>query len=399
MQKSFRWIRREIVARLLPLMPEPMQKKLVRPQYRWVRNDLKLTATATGGEKRLLIAPANYGSQGYHWARAAETIPGVVAVNLRFLDPAAKVRGPADFSVKKNVGRFSHIWARRQRKMIRKCFTHVLIEAELPILSPLYAGDLITEINDLEAYGIKVALVSHGSDTRLPSAHRNIEPNSPFVSSLDGLTPLLEDRAKQNLAIMDELALPEFVSTPDLLEFRPNATWLPGITEPNKWLSIPPTRLTAQKLVVLHVPGGKPALKGTPSIRPAMLKLQEEGLIEYRELRNVPAADMPTHMMEADIVVNQVSMGLYATVAVEAMLAGRIVVSQVWGSVREHIEKVTGNELPIVDATRDSVYETVKEIAQNRSQYASLGEISREFAKSAHSYEHAARALAEFLES
>ena len=382
-------MKREVAAYVLPALPKRLRDRVVAPEYNWSHKDLKPVAVSKPGRTRLLVARANYGGQGYQWARAAETLPGVSAVNLRFLADDNFIRGPSDFDVKKNVGQSSHIWARRQRRAIKKHFTHVLIEAELPICNALYDGDLAAEVRDLQDAGIKVALASHGTDTRLPSLHRKLEKDSPFLSPLGGFTEIAEARASANIAVMERLKLPEFVSTPDLLRFRPNAKWLPGVSAAEQWTAFPPTRLESEKLVVLHVPGRRGELKGSESISSAMLRLEEEGLIEYREIRNANREEIAAQIREADVVVNQVSMGLYATVAVEAMLAGRIVVAQVWDSVREHIKAQTGLDVPIIEANARTAYDVVKDIAQNREPFKNLGQRSRDFALVAHSRERA----------
>ena len=399
MRASAQRAKHELAARILPALPTRLRNRLVQPQYNWSLKELRPVATANSGDIRLLVGRANYGGQGYQWARAAETLPGVSAVNLRFLPDDTFIGGPADFNVRKNVGQWSHLWARRQRRAIKKDFTHVLIEAELPLLGGLYDGDLKAEIRDLQDAGIKVALVSHGTDTRLPSLHRKLEKDSPFASPLDGFTEAAEARASANIQLMDELGLPEFVSTPDLLQFRPGAKWLPGISSPERWIDCPPTRLESEVPVVLHVPGRNGALKGAPAISAAMHRLQNEGLIEYREIHRASRDEMTAEILNADIVVNQVSMGLYATVAVEAMLAGRIVVSQVWDSVRDHIKTQTGKKVPIVEANSDTVYDVVKNIVLNPDSFRDLGAKSREFALTAHSREHAAKVLEDFLRS
>lgn len=392
-------LRREVAGYAIPLLPDALRSRFVPPRYRWSHADLRPVATATPASTRLLVARANYAGQGHQWARSAETIPGVSAVNLHFRPDGNTTRGPSDFSVRKAVGESSHIWARRQRKAILQSFTHVLIEAELPILGPLYGGDLVREVHEFQDAGIKVAFVSHGSDTRLPSMHRELEPHSPFHSDLDGLTQVLEDKVRKNFELMDELALPEFVSTPDLLTFRPNASWLPVVTTPDRWAKPTPTRLTSERLVVAHVPGGQPILKGSASIAPTLRRLHDEGVIEYVELKGVRYEDMPARLAAADVVVNQVDMGLYAAIAVEAMLSGRVVVSHVWDSVRERIRSRTDTDLPIIQADRNDLYDVISDIATNREKYADYGQKSREFALDAHSRKHAGLVLKDFLES
>lgn len=391
------WIRREASARVLPLLPQAIRRRFVPSKYDWSYRDLRTVATARPARVRLLIAPANYGSQGYYWARAAETLPGVSATNLRFLRDDVKVVGPADFTVRRNVGVSSHLWARKQRRQILEDFTHILIEANLPTLSALYAGSLTEEIRYYENSGIKVGLVSHGSDMRLPSKHRALEERSPFHGELSGLTAALEYRAVANHLFWDSFTGPKFVPTPELLSFRDDAKWLPLLTDKRRWDHMRPPNLGGDKITVLHAPSSQPALKGADYIVEALMRLDEEGLINYLEVKGVPYDQMPHYVQQADVVVNQVNMGLYATAAVEAMYAGRLVVADVWGSVREFIKEDTGWDLPIVQANGDTVYDVVRQIALGPAGYRETAEAGQRFALEVHSQEKAAETLSDFL--
>ena len=260
MKKRVQTAGREVAARVLPALPSPARRRLVDPKYDWSTADLRNVATAKLGDKRLLIAPANYGVQGHYWARAAEVLPGVSAVNMRFVSDNPTMGSPSDFSVRRNVGQWSHIWGRNQLKAIKDGFTHVLIEAELPILGGLYEGDLRKEVEALQDAGVRVGTVAHGTDVRLPSKHRELEPYSPFTEGFPHLEAL-EKKVAENHDLLDELNLPEFVSTPDLLQFRPNAEWLPTVSDPEKWGNLKDTQLGSRKPVVLHFPSRRPDRK------------------------------------------------------------------------------------------------------------------------------------------
>lgn len=388
--------RREVSARLAPLLPRPLQDRFVPAQYRWSRADLKPVAKAGTGDVRLLIAPANFASQAVFWARAAELLPGVFARSLAFGHAPSGMAARPDVSVDQRVGRSSHIWARRQRKQILRDFTHVLYEAERPILGGLYGGDLEAEIRDLQAHGVRVGFISHGSDIRTPSVHVDLEPYSPFNSPLDGLTDALEEGSVKNRGLLERVGLPTFVSTPDLLQYTPDAQWLPTLTDPKPWESLSPSRLGERKPVVLHVPS-KSALKGTALIREQMQLLDDEGVIEYREASNVPYGDMPALVESADVVIDQVSMGLYGVASVEALLAGRIVVAQVGDYIRDHIRRETGLEVPIVEVNPKTIGRVVRDIANNPKDYLSRVDDGRSFAHAVHSADRAARVLEPFL--
>lgn len=381
---------------VLPALPRRPRELLVPPRYSWNHKDMLQVARVENAEVGLLIAPANYASQAYYWARAAETLPGVKAQNLVFGYNPGGANRKSDVAVKSNVGWYSRIWAQRQRRHILSNFTHVIYEAEREILPALYGSDLLAEIQDLQDKGIKVAMLSHGSDTRTPSEHVKTHPHSPFREDLDGLTAALEQTTATNRAVLEALDVPKFVSTPDLLNYVPNARWLPTLTDPQKWIALPPAQLGQRKLVVLHVPSLS-ALKGTSYVREAMSRLQDEGLVEYIEAENVPYEDMPELVGRADLVIDQMSMGEYGVAAVEAMLGGRLVVAEVGEFVRRHIREETGWDLPIIDANPDTIYEVVKGIANSPEDYLYLTVEGRQFAQAVHSGGCVAEVLRDFL--
>ena len=378
------------------LLPYPIRWRLTGRQYAWNFFQMRPIAKAGDGDVRLLIAPVNWASQAYYWARAAETLPRVSACNMVFGHTPSGVTVAPDVAVDKQVGRYSRAWALRQRKEILNNFTHVIYEAEYPILPSLYGEDVVAEINDLQSHGIQVAMLSHGSDVRTPSEHVETEPYSPFRGPLDGLTEALETGTALRRGALNQVNAPKYVSTPDLLRYVPQAAWLPTLTDPARWVDLPAPRLGEHKLRVLHVPSCS-ALKGTAHIRPAMERLQDQGLIEYTELEGVPYQEMPERIAEADLVIDQVSMGLYGVASVEAMLAGRPVVAQAGDFIRQQVKERTGWDLPIIEATPDTIQQVVADIAQDPAAYSQVAQEGRKFALEVHSQKRAAEALRPFL--
>lgn len=354
-------------------------------------------ATAEGGTRRLLVAPANFASQGFFWARAAERNRDVVAVSLQHFSQTQPFIGPADVSLDYRVGRHSKLWAEKQLAVLARDFTHVLLEASIPVLGGMNGTDLRAEVATLTDAGLSVAVVSHGSEIRQPSIHRSLEERSPFGKADPQWVAALEQRAKQNIEALDELGVQEFVSTPDLLEFRPGATWLPLLTDVEKWRGIDPRPVQAERPVVLHVPSSNAALKGSEPIGREMRRLDQAGAITYVEASNVPYEHMPRLIEQADIVVNQVGIGSYGALALESMLAGRPVVTQVWDSVRDHILSETGHAVPIVEANADTVFDVVQDLAADPEARMDLARRSREFADAVHDSSRVAGLLAPFL--
>lgn len=388
-------LRREIIARLSPRLPEKLRLRLVPEAYAWSARDLKPVARGGRGDVRCLIAPANFAEQGFLWSRAAETLPGVSCSSLSHYLPHTGFSFRSDVHIHQNVSNYSHLWGKKQRELLAREFTHVLVEAGRNIYYTDRSMTFREHIEDLQSLGLKVGLVWHGSDVRLPSLHAQLERYSPFRGSVPDSLRDYEEVAQRNIDAVPP-GIPEFVSTVDLLRFRPNATWLPTVIEPEPWASLPPIRLGERRPVVLHTPT-RTTLKGTESIRAAMSRLEAEGVIEYREVQGVSHAQMPSIVAQADIVIDQVGMGIYGVSSVEAMMAGRIAVAQVWKESKDFIVKTTGSELPIVDADPDRLETVIREIVNHPEENLTRSTAGQRYAAVVHSSAAAAKALAPFL--
>lgn len=386
--------RREAAARLIPLLPENAQKRIVGPATTWRPKDLRQVAKAGEGEKRLLIAPTNYAGQAYLWARAAETIPGVSAHSLQYYDPAAWHLFQADTHVRKNVWGHSHLWKKRQANALAD-FTHIIVEAGQPILPD---GEWSLRDSDIESLldaGLKVALLWHGTDVRLPSKHMELEPFSPYRQGNPDWVATLERTAQANHDLADRWGLPEFVSNPYLTTFRPDATWVPTLSDPVRW-DAAPLKVEGRLPVVAHMPSQR-IWKGTDIIRPVLQSLEAQGILRYRDVTQVPTSDMPGVIASSDVVVDGIVNGQYGVASLETMLSRRVAVAHTWESTRAQIEASSGLRVPVVEATPDSFEEVIRELVRDPDALPQLGESGREYVQTVHSPSVAAEALAPFL--
>ena len=345
---------------------------------------------------RLYIGPVNWAGQGYRWARAVQRFGNDAgAVNMAY-QVGTEYGFPADYVVPVGVYSWSREWQRRQAAYVHENFTHVLVEAERILFAGAFRGSLPAEVRELRRRGIGVAMLCHGSDIRLPSRHAALNAESPFRDGLWDLTPTLEKQARTNLALLKSLDQPVFVSTPDLLVDVPGATWLPVVIDPDEWRTDEPALQDNRLPVVAHAPS-RAAVKGSDLVDPVLQRLDEEGLLRYRRVERVPAAEMPEVYRSADIVLDQFRIGSYGVAACEAMAAGRLVVSHVGDDVRRHVLEATDETLPIVQATGASIEEVLREIIANPAPYRLRASEGPRFVTSVHNGRLSARALDAFL--
>lgn len=348
---------------------------------------------APHGQVRVLFAPANFSGQGALWARAVEHLDGVGAVSLRIGTNA--FRHAVDHEVDARVAAMSWHWGNRQLRAAADGFTHVLVEAGRAPAGRARGGSMVRQVQYLRRRGVAVAMISHGSDLRSPSANASRERWSPFREATDPRVVALEASTERNRRAFTDLGGPVFVATPDLLLDAPGAVWLPNVVEPGRWENDAPV-LSQDVVRVLHAPSSA-WIKGTEFIEPVLLRLAEEGLVTPHVIADVPWSSMPGRLAESDVVVEQVRLGMYSTSALEAMAAGRLVVGHVSDQVRGAVLRATGWNVPIVEADPDTLDDVLRDVVDRRDHYRRIAADGPRFVREIHDGRVSATVLAPFL--
>lgn len=342
-------------------------------------------------EIRVYIGPTNYAGQGYRWARALEeSDPRIGARSMAVTLPGG-LSFPTDTAVPVAVYNVSRRWQRSELEAVSR-FTHVLFEAERPLLGRLMGRDVGREAAALDAAGVSIAYLGHGTDVRSPRRHLALTEWSYF-SDDPAQTAALQRDADANLALLAATDAPIFVSTPDLLSEVPGSHWCPVVVDLEAWSPGPPP-LGGRQPVVAHIPSAG-ATKGTHLVSPVMERLAAQGRLSYDSVSGIPSADMPARIRQADIVLDQFRVGSYGAAACEAMAAGRIVVGHVLAEVRATILERTGLELPIVEATPRTLAEVIESLLDDPEGARSIAARGRVFVEKVHSGAASALALRE----
>lgn len=341
---------------------------------------------------RVLIAPVNYSGQGIIWARALEAaLPNTSAQNMAIEVPGG-FSFDADLLVPVGTYHNDSDWQRRQFEAAAQA-THVLIEAEEPPFGRLFGRSVAAQVEALQARGVNIAFLGHGTDVRLPSRH--IAGNALSYYDDPALyLPRAEQLAARNIALVSESRRPVFVSTPDLLVDLPQAVWCPVAVDPARWAAPDRTeRAPGAPLRVAHAPSVA-AYKGTQMIMPTLEKLRDEGVIEFDLIQGVPSHEMPARFAQADVMLDQFRAGSYGVAACEALAAGCLVVGQVSEQVRSTVFETSGTRLPVVEATPATLETILRELAE-RAELAPSRATGVAFIHDVHDGRRAARALIE----
>ena len=145
----------------------------------------------------------------------------------------------------------------------------------------------------------------------------------------------------------------------------------------------PSTRPQRDEVVVVHSSNHR-AIKGTDALIVAVDALRAEGLpVRLELLESVPNERVREGVLGADVVVEQL-IGGYAMAAVEALSAGKPVLSNLSWLPRDYCEQHLA-DCPIVDADVDTVRDRLRELVLDEARRTELGRRGREFALAHHS--------------
>lgn len=354
-------------------------------------------APAGGDEDRVLIGPANSAGQGYAWARSLERErSGTRVTSMQFVHADDTFAYPVDQPVLSGYGAHSRRWQHSQLAALSG-YRGVLLESARPLLGGLAGGDALRQIELLRERGPILGLMFHGSDLRDPDAHLAAEPLSYFRADSD-FTEAMRRGTRRSREVIEASGLPVFVSTPDLLTEVEGAVWVPVVVDAAEWRGGRAPLEHDGPLRVVHAPS-KSHIKGSELIDGLLQRLHDAGRIEYHRVTGVPHARMPEIYGAADVVLDQFRGGPYGVAACEAMAAGRIVVSYVPRALRERVARLTGLELPILDATPDTVEDVLMGVVADPATALGLAAAGPGFIAERHSGAPSGRALAAWLDA
>lgn len=198
-------------------------------------------------------------------------------------------------------------------------------------------------------------------------------------------------RQRSNLAKARAWADAELVSTPDLLESAPRASHLPVAVEVAEYPCAPPSGAAR---LVLHAPTNR-LIKGTRYVERAFDELRPRFPgVRFATVERLPWLELRALMAEADAVVDQLFMGWYGMVAVEAMALGKPVLAH----VRADFEPLLA-DCPIVRCDESSLAPRLAELLADPGRRRALGEAGRAWVEREHDARRIALRLAALYET
>jgi hypothetical protein len=180
------------------------------------------------------------------------------------------------------------------------------------------------------------------------------------------------------------IAMGKIVSRPDLLNWHPDATFIPNPIE-----MVPETPFHPDTVPkVVHV-SNNPLLKGTGIIREAMSELAAEGLrFEFELVENRPHSYVLESIASSHILIDQVLPeskelpSVIGMVSLEAMVRGKAVVSTFDRELRPYYP-----ECPVhaIDHGKEPLKQAVRDMVKDMDRTMDLGARGRRYVSDHHS--------------
>lgn len=253
------------------------------------------------------------------------------------------------------------------------------------LLKPL--GVTVPELWDiplLRSLGKKVFMHFRGSDVRLRSVHLEREPESYFRYA-DVVCD--EPRILGRVAIARRFCNAMLVSTPGLLDYVPDAQWVPHAIDVRAWRA--PRGEEPAVPVVAHIPSSRDT-KGSDTIDRELRTLAAAGVCEYRPLSNIEHAEMPSVLRQVDMVVDSLGIGDYGLLSVEAMASGAIALCHVNETNRQR-----NPDVPVVEVTSSTLASVVRDLSLDSKHRRRLRAESSRWLARRHDHSEVGRLLAD----
>lgn len=234
--------------------------------------------------------------------------------------------------------------------------------------------------------GKKMIMYHRGSEARMLSIAKSF--NNPYVR-VKRTWP--ENRIRTNLTLLssfiEHAVVPDQELLPYVKPYYKHVHVVPYAIDCEQYTPRYPA--PASEPLIVHAPS-RQDLKGTQYVLDAIDRLKNDGVrFAFKLIECMPHEEALQSYRDAAIVIDQLLIGSYANLSMEAMAMGKPVICY----IREDLRRTFPPELPIVSANPDTIYDVLHKLLLHPEQWAVLGEQGRRYVEQYHSMDKAAQAL------
>jgi glycosyltransferase involved in cell wall biosynthesis len=229
----------------------------------------------------------------------------------------------------------------------------------------LYARCLeLRDLALLKKAGKGIVVTFQGDDARQGDvAQRLLGVDLVAETDPNYYTPESDTAKRMLIATFARFADRIYTLNPDLLHILPEGTqFLPyAQIDLDEWVPSSHRETARDVPLVVHAPTHR-GVKGTRFILDAVERIKAEGVpLDFAVVEGLSQNHAKRLYEQADLFVDQLLLGWYGAVAVELMALGKPVVCYIRREELQLVPKEMRNDLPIIQATSNSVYHVLKE--------------------------------------
>ncbi|MBL4954593.1 glycosyltransferase family 4 protein [Neobacillus sp. OS1-32] len=250
------------------------------------------------------------------------------------------------------------------------------------------ANTLMQDFADLpllKANGKKMIMHHWGSDVRSEAMVKKLNPY-PLPP-----TYYTDEEIHKQLTFLsqyiDTAIVQDYETYPYVKDYYKNVFILPLACNVEEFEPAYPS-VTNHHPVIIHAPTNR-AFKGSDYVEAAMEQIQGKAPFTFKILEKMSHEKAIAEYKNADIIIDQLLCGTYGMFSVEAMAMGKPVVA----FIRDDVRSKFPDELPIVQATPETLADVLLELIQDPQRRYQLGVAGRKYVETYHSGEKIASEL------
>jgi len=237
------------------------------------------------------------------------------------------------------------------------------------------------ELKYLKRMGKVIVVHFRGCDLRQKSVNMNLNPGLNCCGDCDYPPGTCETPEQlRRIALARRYADLLFVTTPDLLDFLPEAEHVPFVAPFGIDLDAIEASPRSPGVFRVVTSSNHHGVDGTEYVRRAVARLTEEGYaIELVEVHKTPYEQALSIYKSADVYAGKLLMGYYNNAIIECMMLGVPTICYIRDDYLPGIP-----DCPIIIARPEMVYERLKDAIGNKTELGEIGVKGKAFIQKYH---------------
>jgi glycosyltransferase involved in cell wall biosynthesis len=242
-----------------------------------------------------------------------------------------------------------------------------------------------SDLPHMKEAGKKMVMHHWGNDVRTTKLTRELNPYPlpPSYFSDEEIHERLSEISKY----IDTAIVQDYEVYPYVKDYYKHVHVLPLAIDIKKFTPSYPRKDQSEPLII-HAPTNR-EFKGTDYIDNAIEKLRGTKQFNYTLIEKMNHKEALDMYMNSDIIIDQLLIGTYGMLSVEAMAMGKVVV----GYIREDVRNQLPYKLPIVTATPENIHDVLADLIDNPEKRFEIGQQGRKYVRDYHASDKVAQQL------